>query len=528
MRKKAVSIRKSLTAVAVQVTIVALSGAVLVWTDTSTPSAATTPSKAFVSVTGPCCGHGTVVEASPVDGTVGATINVGGTPTGIAVTPDAATVLVANRYGYVSVIDTATYALGPPIPVCSAASAIAITPNGGVALVTCANDSTVEPIDLRTRTVGDPIVVGRNSSQPGAIVIAPDGKTAYAVDFNGADGTGWSGAIVPISLTTETAGAPIILTDVQATSAAVTPDGRRLLVTLGGTTTSGSSVDVIDTTTLAITARVPTPEAANSIAITPDGTTAYVACRYNGVLFGFSLNSAFTTVARIGTPTVGVAVTPDGATLLSAGQGGLELWGTADLHLIGSALTDYGAVAVAVTPSGPAPPPPAPTTALAIQAPSAGVVYGQGVPSAFTPTYVGLTGGDTRPARLPTCTTTAGPAADAGTYPITCAGAFDAKYTITYGSATLTIARAPTALAASSIRDTRLHPTARLTRPDTGAPLAAQAVVFSVDSSAVCTAQTDANGVADCSQTLVVRHEGFTASYRGTANFVASSAVGAF
>ncbi len=81
---------------------------------------------------------------------------------------------------------------------------------------------------------------------------------------------------------------------------------------------------------------------------------------------------------------------------------------------------------------------------LTIKAPSLKVLDGQSVP-AFVPTYSGFAGGDS-PSSLktpPTCTTTykAGtfPLPLPGNYPITCTGAVDGNYAITYVAGVLTV-----------------------------------------------------------------------------------------
>jgi hyaluronoglucosaminidase len=55
------------------------------------------------------------------------------------------------------------------------------------------------PVDIATDRAGKPIMLG---GRPAAIVIAPDGKTAYAVS----DG---AGIVTPIDVTRHKAGAPI-------------------------------------------------------------------------------------------------------------------------------------------------------------------------------------------------------------------------------------------------------------------------------------------------------------------------------
>ncbi len=86
---------------------------------------------------------------------------------------------------------------------------------------------------------------------------------------------------------------------------------------------------------------------------------------------------------------------------------------------------------------------------LIVQAPSVSKVYGAAMP-ALSPTYVGLAGGDTAPATPATCTTTATASSGAGTYAVTCSGAADPDYAITYSAGTVTISRASLTVQASS------------------------------------------------------------------------------
>jgi hypothetical protein len=70
-------------------------------------------------------------------------------------------------------------------------------------------------------------------------------------------------------------------------------------------------------------------------------------------------------------------------------------------------------------------------------------VYGETIPSSFTPTYEGLVNGDTQPATPATCTSDAHTGSGVGTYAITCSGAADPNYAITYAGAPVTVKPAP-------------------------------------------------------------------------------------
>jgi hypothetical protein len=78
------------------------------------------------------------------------------------------------------------------------------------------------------------------------------------------------------------------------------------------------------------------------------------------------------------------------------------------------------------------------TAPLTITAPSPTIGYGDPVPT-LTPQFAGLVNGDTSTTTPPTCTTTPASPVQTGTYPVTCSGAADSNYTISYVSGTLTI-----------------------------------------------------------------------------------------
>jgi MBG domain-containing protein/glycine rich protein len=159
---------------------------------------------------------------------------------------------------------------------------------------------------------------------------------------------------------------------------------------------------------------------------------------------------------------------------------------------------------------------------LVVNAPNPARVYGADNP-ALTPTYTGFVAGDdetslTVPA---TCSTTATTGSDVGPYPVTCAGAANSNYTISYSDGTLTITPAPTTLTVSPLLSTLLQPTATLVRSDTGAPVAGQSVTFSVSGAQICRATTSVSGVARCSTIVVsLRLDGV---FGGSQNYSASN-----
>ena len=176
---------------------------------------------------------------------------------------------------------------------------------------------TVTPVDTGTNVSGGAITVGSN---PYAIAITPDGRTAYVADFAASNTTSPS-TVTPISLVTGAPGVPIVA-GVNPAGIAITPDGKTASVTNYG---SGTVTPI----TLATgTAGTPIPVGTHpwGIAITPDATTAYVANFGSGTVTPITLATGTPGSAiPVGTNPVAVGITPDGATayVLNNGSGTL-------------------------------------------------------------------------------------------------------------------------------------------------------------------------------------------------------------
>jgi DNA-binding beta-propeller fold protein YncE len=154
----------------------------------------------------------------------------------IAMAPDGKIYIAAPEggtrtpaYGDFMPFDLATGRAGKPIKVSGAPVAIVIAPDGTTAYV-MSYPGTVTPVDLRTGTAGKPIIISRKPvpprfvGDPFAIAISPDGSTAYVA--NGASGT-----VTPVNLTTGTPGKPISIKGEPGSDAiAITPDGSTAYV----------------------------------------------------------------------------------------------------------------------------------------------------------------------------------------------------------------------------------------------------------------------------------------------------------
>jgi Domain of unknown function (DUF4082)/Bacterial Ig-like domain (group 3)/Bacterial Ig domain len=92
------------------------------------------------------------------------------------------------------------------------------------------------------------------------------------------------------------------------------------------------------------------------------------------------------------------------------------------------------------------------------------------------------------------------------------------------------LAAAPAVLGLDPLQLTLLNLSATLTRSDTGAPIAGQTVAMTAGGTFLCSATTNAAGVATCNGVLgvlaILLGGGYTATFNGTPNYRASSAFG--
>jgi len=165
-----------------------------------------------------------------------------------------------------------------PIPDPSSVALVTLNPAGTTAYVVetpSTGPGRIVPIDLSTGTAGTPIDVAAAGSQftPTSAAFSPDGRTAYLVDAVGGD-------LLPVDLSAGTAGPSIPVANLAAcgdavTSVVVTPDGQDAYIEGLG---SLYDVDLVHHTASA--AFHVTPPAGSygdpSISLSPDGRTLYV------------------------------------------------------------------------------------------------------------------------------------------------------------------------------------------------------------------------------------------------------------
>jgi YVTN family beta-propeller protein len=201
---------------------------------------------------------------------VGKTIRVGLYPDAVAVTPDGHLALVANySSNTVTPISLPSNKALAPIPAGPGPAGIAVLGNGRTAYVTDANSDTVTPINLATLKPEHRIVVGDG---PQGIAVTPNGARAYVADA-GAIIAGQSGSIghevTPIDLSTGRALAPITVGNAPL-GVAVSPGGGTVFVT----NLNSESVSPIDVATDKAGAPIATDGGPLAIAVA--GSTAWV------------------------------------------------------------------------------------------------------------------------------------------------------------------------------------------------------------------------------------------------------------
>jgi DNA-binding beta-propeller fold protein YncE len=229
----------------------------------------------------------------------------------LAVTPDRRTVWTADSAARTITAHTGrALTRGRSIDVGGAPNAIAISPDGTLALVTTAfyDHPGLAIVDLVTGEV-DRVDVG---AEPYAVAFTPDGRHAYVT------GGGKEGTLTRVDPKAGRVHAPIALGHTPR-GLAIHPDGKRALVALSG----ASALAYVKLATRSVR-RIATPAFPSQLAISPDGTKALVT--HSG--FG---DRQITPIdlehrkagkpATVGADLAGVAYTRSGRQALVAGMG---------------------------------------------------------------------------------------------------------------------------------------------------------------------------------------------------------------
>jgi outer membrane autotransporter protein len=236
-----------------------------------------------------------------------ATVNVGSSPAGVAVTPNGTSVYIANMAdGTISVINTATNAISATITVGTAPGIVAVNPDGTRVYVGNNGSNTVSVVDTATNTViGAPIPVGNS---PLGLSVSPDGKRLYVAN-NASD------TVSVIDTATNTTVATFGVGS-QPFGVAVSPDGTRAYVTNNGNNT----VSVVDTGTNTVVATVAVGTNPSGVSFSPDGTRAYVANQSSSDVFVIdTASNTVATIIPVGSVPIFPGICSNGNALLATG-----------------------------------------------------------------------------------------------------------------------------------------------------------------------------------------------------------------
>jgi len=315
-----------------------------------------------------------------------ATINVGITPDGMAITPDSRFGYVANNNNYglpggdtVSVLDLKNNTLKQTISDSSFSEPfrIAINPAGTKAYVANSNSTTISIIDIATNTVTGVI---NGFDGPSGMVITSDGTTGYVNNYGGPEGVGSGNAItvrVVDLINNVIVGDPIVV-GLAPAALALTPDNRFVYVVnyVNGNPGAGT-MSVIQTSDNTVVNNITGFSGPFSIAITPNGKYAYVT---NFGSNDFSPIGTTVSVVKLSTNTIvatinlaiqpsGIAITPNGRfayvtnyntlyaganfTKLTAGQGTVNIIDIEKNEVVPPTIAvGQGPNSVAIAPNG--------------------------------------------------------------------------------------------------------------------------------------------------------------------------------
>jgi YVTN family beta-propeller protein len=114
--------------------------------------------------------------------TVRRTFATGGTPQGMAVSPNGNTLYVANEAGWLNAIDLAGGTITTPLNLPGGPFGLALTPDGTQLYVTLAHSGGIAVVDRLTVTLDKVIAAGLT---PRRVGFSPDGLTAVVADEAG-------------------------------------------------------------------------------------------------------------------------------------------------------------------------------------------------------------------------------------------------------------------------------------------------------------------------------------------------------
>ena len=519
-------------------------------------------------------GSNTVSVIDTATNTVVTTVAVGRLPQTIAFSPDGSRAYVGHfvspGVGGVDVIDTAAATVLADVPVDNQPDGIAVTPDGSRVYVADFVGSSVDVIDAATNTVAARIA-DSGARTPNGIVLSPDGSHAYTANFN-------SNNVSDIDTATNTIRSLIPGFSGPA-AVALSADGSRLYVA----NENGNTVGVVDTATDTVVATFPAGPVPTGIVV--DGATGYVSDAGSNTVSVFDTGTdTVTATIPVGNTPIAVAQAPAPIVLPPAVAGispasGPRNGGTTvtitGAHLTGTTGVSFGGVPAlnvtvvndsTVTALAPAHAAGGVDVTVTTPVGTSAVVAGDrytflqpaptitgvspGTGPAAGGTLIAISGNDLDGATVvtvggvpatsfsvdsPTRISAVVPAEAAGTVDVavTTSGGTSvhtAADQYTYTKDTTSLAATPLLLSlGSGALSIHLHPQATLADTTTRLPVAGATVTFSVAGYALCTATTDAHGVASCTGlcplTVILLAGSYTAAYAGDPSLAPASAT---
>lgn len=227
-------------------------------------------------------GDSTVTVVDTATNAAIATIPVGASPNGIAVSADGGRVYVANRgSSSVSVIDAGTNTVVATIPVGANPTGVALSPDGLRLYVPSLTHDTLHILDALTYA---PLGTVATGDRPHGVAVSPANGDVYVANL-GDDTVRHYSANGTLQRTVAVGDAPL--------SIDVDPAGRLIYVgnSLGGT------VSVLDTVGAVPVATIPVTGNPQAVAFSPDGTIAYAGM--TGTSSIVEISTATSTVAAV-------------------------------------------------------------------------------------------------------------------------------------------------------------------------------------------------------------------------------------
>lgn len=265
---------------------------------------AATNSRAYLTDTA----TGTLTVVNTLDGTVVTTIAVGPNPTAVAVRPDGKLVYVADATTRtISVIDAATNTVKRTVTTSATPTSLTISPSGGTLFIGNATGK-VAKFSTSTNSITGWI---SNTVAATSVILSPDGKRLYATTPAGvavySTSSWWNSAKV------------LAIPGNSPTALAASKDGARLYVV-----TDGDTVKVLETARYTVVDQFAStaPVAAT---VNKDGSLLVVTAATGQVTVYDAKTDALLTTLDSGDTVRGIAASPDGMQLYTAGGGAMRV-----------------------------------------------------------------------------------------------------------------------------------------------------------------------------------------------------------